>query len=272
MTNIKDAIASDEKLSGKSVTSFPQGSYRNRTNVRKDSDVDVCVLCDNTFFYDLADGLTASQAGIVPATYHFDEYKNDVQRALQRKFSGPNVRRGSKAFDINERTIQVDADAAPCFRYSSYFLTPSGELKYHPGTALIADDTGKMHTNFPDQQYKNGVAKNDATGRRFKKSVRILKKLCYEMEEQGYASAGSMASFLIECLVWNVPDHLFETASLREMTQSILVFLWDNTRTEQACRHWTEENGIKYLFHPSQAWNRDDVNRFVVDAWKHVED
>ena len=40
----------------------------------------------------------------------------------------------------------------------------SGALRYHEGTALIADDTGRQITNFPQQQYDNGVAKNnDAT-------------------------------------------------------------------------------------------------------------
>ena len=46
--SIKDAVAADATLASKTVRTFPQGSYRNRTNVRQDSDVDVCVLCERS--------------------------------------------------------------------------------------------------------------------------------------------------------------------------------------------------------------------------------
>jgi tRNA nucleotidyltransferase (CCA-adding enzyme) len=42
---IKKAIANDPTLSKRSVSVFAQGSYRNRTNIRAESDVDVCVRC-----------------------------------------------------------------------------------------------------------------------------------------------------------------------------------------------------------------------------------
>ena len=111
---IKDAVAADATLATKSVRTFPQGSYRNRTNVRQDSDVDVCVLCEDTFYYGLPAGISAQDAGIFPATYKFGSYKNDVERALVNRLGRSNVRRGNKAFDVNESSRRVDADAAPC--------------------------------------------------------------------------------------------------------------------------------------------------------------
>ncbi len=136
---------------------------------------------------------------------------------------------------------------------------------------MIADDTRRRITNFPEQQYANGVAKNDATGRRFKKSVRIIKKLRYQMEDAGYKSAEAMASFLIESLVWNAPNHLFSATSLRDMVQGILAHLWEETRADATCNKWTEENGIKFLFHSSQSWTRAQANQFLYDAWNYVE-
>ena len=182
---IKDAIVADPTLSIRSVRTFPQGSYRNRTNVRQDSDVDVCVLCENTFCYDLPPGISAQNAGITPATYKFGSYKNDVERALVNNLGRSKVQRGNKAFDVNESSRRVDADAAPCFVYRRYVTSWSGGLQYHEGTALIADDTRRRITNFPQQQYDNGVAKNEATNRRFKRAVRIVKKLSHEMEDAG---------------------------------------------------------------------------------------
>ena len=268
---IKDAVAVDPTLATKTVRTFPQGSYRNRTNVRQDSDVDLCVLCEDTFYYDLPAGVSAQDAGIMPATYKFGNYKNDVERALVNRFGRSNVRRGNKAFDVNESSRRVDADATPCFVYRRYVTSRAGSLQYHEGTALIADDTGRRITNFPQQQYDNGVAKNEATNRRFKRAVRIVKKLSHEMEEAGVASVRTMASFLIESLIWNAPDHLFGTPSLRDMTQGVIAHLWQNTRVDAACNAWTEENGIKLLFHDSQSWTCSQANQFLYDAWNYVE-
>ena len=264
---IKDAVAADATLAAKNVRTIPQGSYWNRTNVRQDSDVDVCVLCNDTFFYDLPYGVSAVSVGIVPAAYQFGSYKNDVERALVNRFGRENVRRGNKAFDVNENTRRVDADAAPCFAYRLYV----NSWQYHEGTALIADDTGRRITNFPQQQYENGVAKNDATDRRFKRAVRIVKKLSHEMEDAGVASARPMASFLIESLIWNAPDHLFGPPSLRDMTQGVVAHLWEYTRADATCGAWREENGIKLLFHGSQSWTRAQANQFLYDAWNYVE-
>ena len=174
----------------------------------------MCVLCEDTFYYHLLPGVPGLGVQILPAAYKFGSYKNDVERALVNRFGRANVRRGNKAFDVNENTGRVDADAAPCFAYRLYF----NGWQYHEGTALIADDTRRLITNFPQQQYDNGVAKNNATDRRFKRAVRIAKKLSHEMEEAGVASARPMASFLIESLIWNAPDHLFGRPSLRDMT------------------------------------------------------
>ncbi len=48
---IKDAIKSSEDLKDKDIEIFVQGSYANNTNVRIDSDVDVCIMLKDTFFF-----------------------------------------------------------------------------------------------------------------------------------------------------------------------------------------------------------------------------
>ena len=49
-TAIKNAIKKDKRLSEMDISVFAQGSYKSRTNVRQDSDVDVCVCLNSTFF------------------------------------------------------------------------------------------------------------------------------------------------------------------------------------------------------------------------------
>jgi tRNA nucleotidyltransferase (CCA-adding enzyme) len=52
---IRQAISASPKLQNRNFFVFTQGSYRNRVNVRKDSDVDIGILCYDTFFPDYPD-------------------------------------------------------------------------------------------------------------------------------------------------------------------------------------------------------------------------
>jgi hypothetical protein len=98
---IRAAIAVSQALSAHSVKAFPQGSYRSGTNVRAESDVDVCVSCPDSIFFDLPPGTTPDQFGItVPAPYGFAQYRTDVGTALTAHFGAPSVRTGSKPWKV----------------------------------------------------------------------------------------------------------------------------------------------------------------------------
>src|SRR5260221_8038825 len=104
---IKKAIAASASLQGHVVRVFAQGSYRNRTNVRQDSDVDVCVLCSDTFHYQLPEGKTAPEFQITPASYQAAQFRADVQAALESYFGAAAVDVGRKAFGIHENTYRI---------------------------------------------------------------------------------------------------------------------------------------------------------------------
>lgn len=46
---IRQAIQNSSKLQSRNIKVITQGSYRNRVNVRKDSDVDIGVICYDAF-------------------------------------------------------------------------------------------------------------------------------------------------------------------------------------------------------------------------------
>src|SRR3989442_12830613 len=107
---IRKAIDASSALSQRKIRVFPQGSYQNRTNVKQDSDVDVCALCTEVCFvdYSMSDGLTDADVGLISHPYTYAEYKNDLERALRSYFGTSNVSRGNKAFDIHENSCRVD--------------------------------------------------------------------------------------------------------------------------------------------------------------------
>lgn len=262
---VRNAISSSPALDNRRTTVFAQGSYRNRTNVRTDSDVDVCVLCRDTFFFDLPGGMTSEDFGIIPATYSYTKYKSDIEDALVSYLGRQAITRGNKAFDVHQNTYRVDADVVACFEYRRY----SNNGSYLEGTSFETAK-GIRVVNWPQQNYDNGVAKNEATSKRFKAVVRVLKKLRNEMDENGYSEAKVMPSYLIECLVWNVPNQGFGHYNITGDVRYAIVHLYNNTQDFEKCREWGEINELKYLFRTSQPWKREQVNDFLLAAWNHI--
>lgn len=266
---IRKAIDASAKLSLKSIDVFTQGSYANRTNVRQDSDVDICVLYTGAFFadYSFSEGLNGPVLGFSDATYPYAEFKNDVEAALVSYFGRDSVTRGKKAFDVHANTYRIDADVVPCVEHRRFIGTLLNN-SYLSGTEFHPDNGGKI-VNWPQQNYENGVQKNEATGRRFKAVTRILKRLRNEMVDKRYGAAELIPSYLIECLVWNVPNEDLGQDILTADIRSAVAHLWRETQSDDSCNEWGEVNELKYLFR-RQPWNRVQVNTFLQAAWNYM--
>ena len=262
---IRKAIVKSDDLKYRDIEVFLQGSYRNRVNVRQNSDVDVGILCHETFFYNLPANYTAENFNIYPGKYHYHQFKDEVEAALANHFGRPAVNRGNKAFNIKENSNRVEADVAPFFDHRRY----SKNGNYQEGVELQPDRGGRV-INWPEQHYDNGVSKNTATLRRYKRVVRILKRLCIEMNDNGVASATSIPGFLVECLVSNVPNGYFGYNTYSADIREVLIFLLNNTMTDENCEEWVEVSGLKWLFHSQQPWTRVQSHSFVHDAWNYV--
>ena len=171
---VRKAIADSEALSKLDITIFAQGSYAARTNVRQNSDVDICVRLNSIAFSDYPNGKRNSDYGRVASNLKFADYRNMVGEALTDYFGSDSVTRGDKAFDVHETSCRIDADVVATFEYRRYLGDESN--RWHAGVAFETDG-GALIKNFPDQCYNNGVTKNDRVGRRYKRVVRILKRL-----------------------------------------------------------------------------------------------
>lgn len=272
---IRNAIAESDKLRARSIKVFSQGSYRNRVNVRKESDVDIGVLCYDSFTVSYPPGTSDMTFGNIPATYTYAQFKNELEEALVAYFGRASTRRGNKAFDIRENSRRVDADVVPFCEHRDYH--ESGN--YRAGVALISD-SGLRTVNYPErllsywpqteQRYENAVAKNDQTHRRFKGVVRILKSLRNEMDDGDFTSAKPIPGFLLECMVWNAPNACFGHSTWDGDMQSVMLHLWSNTKDGNTCKDWREVDDIKYLFHVSQPWTQEQAHTFINDAWNHI--
>ncbi|MCH9808456.1 MAG: nucleotidyltransferase [Alphaproteobacteria bacterium] len=264
---IRKAVNASDALSKRTIRVFAQGSYANRTNVRQDSDVDVAVLCSDTFFYDLPAEATVADFGIQPETYPYHQFRQELHGALVDYFGGSAVSPGNKAFDIKANSYRVEADVAPFFELLHYQGVGQSPLK---GVELRpANKSFERIRNWPEQHYDNGVAKNAATGRRYKALVRILKRLAYEMANAGVPEARPIPGFLCECLIWNVPNELFGASEYRDDLKSALFFLFKKTETIDKCVDWGEVSEHKYLFGHHQKWTQQQANDFILAAYRY---
>jgi hypothetical protein len=280
---IRDAINAYSPLASRDIKIIPQGSYRNNTNVRQESDVDICVCCMEPFFDDYSMARYGrAESGVVHASYYpYAQFKNEVGAALINKFGALGVHRGDKAFDVHANTYRVDADVVAAFAHRRYEEAVSGPLPgmfirnwiKPEGTQFYADSGGAAIVNWPEQQYRNGVAKNTAIGNRFKWATRVLKNFKYDMEANGNAdqkkAAKEAPSYLCECLMFNVPD--FIGNSPRKYVRNAIVYAHRETKLDGGWNEWAEVNDLKYLFRGIHAWTREQANTFLLRVWQYGE-
>ena len=274
---IREAIKAHPLLGSLSnkIRVFAKGSFKNNTNVRRDSDVDVAVEYQEMILPDYANGATFASTGLVPYAGVFKDggvaaYKAAVGQAMRTAFGSAAVDgSGNKVFTVRESTRSLAADVVPCVTYRLY--QPSGS--YRQGIELILDrPDGKRHHNYPDQHYANGVQKNQDTKMRFKRVVRILKNIENKLVEEGELAA--VPSYLMECLAYNVADQAYTGSDeWREIVTTACAVIYGYAkRDEPPTGRWLEVNGHKWLFHPGQRWNRQDARTFAARAFAMVDD
>ena len=264
---IYQAIQNSPLLKHRDIKVFTQGSYRNRVNVRKESDVDVGVLCYDSYFSRYNDDNIKAlvRKHEAPAEYTYAQFKHELHLALVARFGVDNVTRGDKAFQIDENSYRVNADVAAFFEHRRYYSSS----QYQSGVQMLTDK-GNSIINWPEQHYTNGVGKNKRTGRRYKRGTRILKTLRNEMAAAGISAADPIPSFLVECLVWNAPDSAFNRDTYKAMMRAILANLYNDTRTGETCSEWGEVSELKYLFRGTQPWTRAQAHAFISAAWDFI--
>ncbi len=256
---------------GNSVKIIHQGSHANRTNVRADSDVDIAVVYEDSYFSDVewlpADHQTHYWNALVPATYSFEQFKKDTHDALVKKFGLLGVSRKNKCIRVAGNSTRINADVVPAFRSNRYSALG---VVAHRGIGFITDNDKKLTHSFPEQHYDSGVSKNEATSTAFKAAVRVLKNTRNEMTDKGIIVKDSMPSFFLESLVWNAGNHHFTSATYREDARAVAAAVWNDMRVLATAQNYKEVSELKWLLReahrtPAQA------ELFMHRAWNYLE-
>lgn len=266
-------------LTGERVTIMPQGSYFNNTNVRLEADMDLRVQLPDVYIdYDSdVDPIAAYQAeGYRDTGRTYQEIatlvRNELARACRAKFGANRVSVGGKAVSVDGLSgSHADVDLVPALRLHCIANNGYGGFHVTEGVTIVSEG-GAVTQNFPEQHHANGKAKRANTALRFKKIVRMAKRLNCELADAKVIHR-RLPSFLVECLIYMVEDvHFLQTADdrydrLLRVLNRVSAFLWDADLHKTA----TEVNEIKYLFHASQSWTLNEARIFIHAAIARLE-
>ncbi|MFK4964806.1 nucleotidyltransferase domain-containing protein [Lactococcus garvieae] len=265
---IKAAIlkSNDSYVSGAKV--FAKGSVKAGTNIKKDSDIDICVQPYGVFFANYSEGLSDKDFGNSSSTYTFKQFRDNVESALIDHFGSAYVSSGNRHINIREKTSRVEADVVPAFEHRRYTSRNSNPLI---GIELRHKVNGSKTVNWPRQNYDNNLAKYNSTYRRYRKMVRILKHIREELNELYPNASFDAQSFLIESMLWNVPNPHYNYESYVKSLEEILNYLNYALQRSDIYHEWGEVNEFKYLFRGSQKWTVNGALQFVIAAQTFVE-
>lgn len=257
----------------KDFSIFLQGSYGNDTNVFRDSDVDVVICLNQTYYADTSalgrDAKANYDNAFSLATYTCENFKTDVLAWLQKKF-GADVKPGKKAIFINGKGNRRDADVLVCAQHRRYLEASTGaDTNYCDGIIFWATDSTEI-VNFPKRHSENCTTKNKNTKQQFKRLVRVYKNMRNRMIEDKCIVDGLAPSYFIEGMLWNVPAENF-VQSYEDSFVNTFNWVVNADKTKLACAsdlHWLVRDNAKVC------WSTASFDAYLAaarDYWTNWE-
>lgn len=267
--SIKDVLeGKSSPYAARDFKIFLQGSYGNDTNVYRDSDVDIVICLNQTYYADTTALMPVAKGNydkaFTLATYAYADFKREVLAWLVKHY-GSDVVLGKKAIAIKGNGSRRDADVLVCAQHRRYEEASNGvDSQYHEGIVFWTAD-GTEIINFPKQHRENGTTKHQNTGNLFKPLVRVYKNMRNSMVDDGYLQDGMAPSYFIEGMLWNVPNINFNAAYEDSWVNS---FNWVLQADESKLRcanalHWLVREG-----HPV-CWSSENFNAYLAAARKY---
>ncbi len=262
---IRKVLDAYEWPQGMTYDFYLQGSYRNDTNIRGDSDVDVVLELTSAFRHDAGSLSEYEQESLAssfpPATHSWNGFRGETLKALEGGFGQGMVTQGNKSIKLRADPPRLAADVVVCMehrRYTSY-------RSYVKGITFWALRDKHWIVNYPKKHYENGAAKSSRTRDRYKRTVRMFKNARNCLESDNRIGQGLAPSYFVECLIYNAPDSAFQ-ARFQETYCSIVNWMVQNNLDKLVC-----QNGQQWLFGPSpEQWSVEDAKAFanqLVSLW-----
>lgn len=244
---------------------YLQGSYKNTTNIRGDSDVDVVAQLNTTFSSNLTEE-QKRELNLETANYHWRNFREDVLTALILVYGAETVLESNKSLKVVGGSGRLPADVVPCTLYRNYYQVE--RYSYAEGMCFWTRSDGRMIINYPKLHYDNGVTKMANTNNNYKKTVRIFKNIRTHLAVNNIITNSLAPSYFVECLLYNVPNNHFIQNTLQNIFISVVNWLnsessWANFRCQNeqqdlfgsSSEQWSLGNARTFLSRVIYLWN-----------------
>jgi hypothetical protein len=277
---IRQAIYKDAILSRQDVRVVPEGSYRAKTHSAS-SDLDVivcrfweplsCTAVRHNLDFSGKDNSLKMQETNLSGDHRelygeFMKFRMDIEKFLIREIGENNYYRDNRVFKIKSNIYGKIVEIITTFICKDY----AGEYeKDVNGYMKYFCDNGRNFAFVPDLEYINGNIKHKKTGKRYKKTVRILKKLRDEMQNFNIQSARGISSYFIESIVYNVPNVAFGHRRLTDDIKDIINYSI-NCMNDGSCEKWKKIDEHDFMFNGPLSWLREQAHEFLLAVRGHI--
>jgi hypothetical protein len=214
---LRAALSQSPLFNARPYEIFAQGSRVNGTALELGSDIDLVLM------------LKAGTGG------DWEAFRDEALAALSMSYV---VRQGRRCVNVD------NPDSLFAEMVDILVVT-----EYHFGDeqgVFFRDLQGRPIVNFPKRHRYNGDAKDLRTGGQFKRAVRSVKRLRRLAEQERVIALGAAPSYLLECLLYNVPDDLH----CQSLDGALEWLTWCHREDPIAFSGLPCQNGINRLFGP----------------------
>jgi hypothetical protein len=257
--SMKNALSSySDWPDGVKFDVFLQGSYKNDTNIRGDSDVDVVAQLNSTFYSNLSEDQKRT-LGLCAASYDWTNFRADTLKALQDYYGQNLILEGNKSLKVKANNGRLPADLVVCAQYRQYKTL--NNYDYVEGMCFWSRNDYRQIINFPKVHYDNGVSKHQNSNKWYKPMVRLFKN------SRGRISGDATPSYFLECMLYNVPNSKFEK-SYQDTFCNIVNWLNETDLDNLVCQN----EQIKLFGSTPEQWNLEEAKEFIrniVSLWNN---
>ncbi len=257
---------------------YLQGSYRNYTNIRGDSDVDVVVEFSSVF-YSNKDELTPEQLRnfneyYSDGKYSLNSFKEAVVNRLKSYYGEAYIKVGNNSIKVLANSGRLDCDVICCAEYREYrSFSKINTSDYAKGIVFWTNETNEKVVNFPKIHFDNGALKNQNCNSNYKSTVRIIKNMRARLVSSGIITSSLAPSYFIEGLMFNMPNSDFENNTHSSRLFAILNTFHNYSDTQLEAL--VCQNRKRYLFGTSkQQWSVIDCKKFrtqLIKFWNEFQ-
>lgn len=277
--SIRNALTyNSSPIRDKDFEVYLQGSYKNSTNIRGDSDVDIIVQLNSTFRYDVS-SLSEHEKILFEraysnAEYLWREFRTDVLRTLQDHYDITTISEGNKSLRVSGDSGRLPADIVVCLKYRTYKSFENiNDQRYIEGIVFYALRENRWIINFPKLHYDNGTCKNgqNRTNGLYKPSVRVFKNARTYLSDKNIITQTLAPSYFFECLLYNVPDEHFGS-NFQNTFLNVLTWVANSFSNGQYQEFLCQNEQLPLFGNTPEQWSANSVLELLRKLIKLWED